>query len=86
MSIALAAGLSCKREMRDGCKVEWQDPPIMRGRWVAYVTSDNRRLWALMGCTTQMVISRSRDEMRDATRVYIDGLLRRLPCRLIDHP
>ncbi len=80
MSIALAAGLGWKEEMRGGCKIGWQEPPIIGGRWVAYVTSDSRRLWALMGCTARMIVDRSRDEMRDAARAYIDELL---PCRLI---
>lgn len=56
----------------------------LRGRWVAFVTSDNRRLWMLMGCAAQIIVNRGRDEMRKAARAYVNGLLRLLSCHLVE--
>ncbi len=69
-------GVLNKTEIYQGFTISWQEPPTTAAYWTANVSSEDRRLYALMGHPGAEVIKGStRDEMIRAAKTYIDNLL-----------
>ena len=66
-----------KAEDYKGFIVSWEEPPLTSAYWTANVASDDANLNALMGHGGAEVINgRTRDDMLDKARSYIDGLVK----------
>jgi hypothetical protein len=64
-----------KNEAYRGFTITWQEPPLTTAYWTANVASEHRHLYVLMKHPGAEIINgRTRDEMLDAARKYIDRL------------
>src|SRR5271163_4674595 len=72
-------GLINENENYRGFTISWQEPPLTGAKWTANVASESPHLLNLMGRNGSEVIdSRTRNEMLAEAKKYIDGLFARM--------
>jgi hypothetical protein len=70
--------LITKSENYRGFSISWLEPPTTSAKWTANVTSESPQLYGLTGLNgAQIIDGRTRDDMLDNARGYINNLLDR---------